>query len=359
MDLIKWNLITEEGEGERSYKNLTRFFHGRFTSPILSVLIGWTNIRGGCVDPDYLVQWCFHGERGASKIKRTGADYFKNKFSRSRILLSKSGGGEGREKENETHKKCIILRKNGQEKVISKRNCLPSKILWYFFFLQFNEMKILLSKSREKKQKWNALFKKKTKNFKLDSKRNYTKILRFFFLQFTGVRIGNETDSRTRNKWPFHQINHPKEISLQREREERETRFTIDLPPPRPKKENSKKRRTSNRPFPRSTMSRRCFERKNDPRQSSSSFRPKFEANFSKRAHFRASRKVVERGKRVEETFRGDERKPQSDIFPLGTAACPRLDCLEGICYGHLLPTKRREGTRVPRGPLFATTKHI
>lgn len=184
MDLIKWNLITEEGEGERSYKNLTRFFHGRFTSPILSVLIGWTNIRGGCVDPDYLVQWCFHGERGASKIKRTGADYFKNKFSRSRILLSKSEGGEGREKENETHKKCIILRKNGQEKVISKRNCPLEDSLIFFFFLQFNEMRILLSKSREKKQKWNALFKKKTKNFKLDSKRNYTKILRFFFLQF-------------------------------------------------------------------------------------------------------------------------------------------------------------------------------
>lgn len=83
----------------------------------------------------------------------------------------------------------------------------------------------------------------------------------------------------------------------EREREERETRFTIDLPPPRPKKENSKKRRTSNRPFPRSTMSRRCFERKNDPRQSSSSFRPKFEANFSKRAHFRASRKICGTGK--------------------------------------------------------------
>lgn len=87
----------------------------------------------------------------ASKIKRTGADYFKNKFSRSRILLSKSGGGEGREKENETHKKCIILRKNGQEKVISKRNCRRFSDI--FFFLQFNEMRILLSKSREKKQK--------------------------------------------------------------------------------------------------------------------------------------------------------------------------------------------------------------
>lgn len=162
VDLIKWNLITEEGEGKRSYKNLTRFFHGRFTSPILSVLIGWTNIRGGCVDPDYLVQWCFHGERGASKIKRTGADYFKNKFSRSRILLSKSRGGGG-EKENETHKKCIILRKNGQEKVISKRNCLPSKILWYFFFLQFNEMRILLSKSRKKNKNEMHYFKKKRK----------------------------------------------------------------------------------------------------------------------------------------------------------------------------------------------------
>lgn len=160
MDLIKWNLITEEGEGERSYKNLTRFFHGRFTSPILSVLIGWTNIRGGCVDPDYLVQWCFHGERGASKIKRTGADYFKNKFSRSRILLSKSEGGEGREKENETHKKCIILRKK-----LARKEIVPSKILWYFFFLQFNEMRILLSKSREKKTKMKCIILKKNEKF--------------------------------------------------------------------------------------------------------------------------------------------------------------------------------------------------
>lgn len=59
--------------------------------------------------------------------------------------------GEGREKENETHKKCIILRKNGQEKVISKRNCRRFSDI--FFFLQFNEMRILLSKSRKKKQK--------------------------------------------------------------------------------------------------------------------------------------------------------------------------------------------------------------
>ena len=33
-------------------------------------------------------------------------------------------------------------------------------------------------------------------------------------------------------------------------------------------------------------MSRRCFERKNDPRQSSSSFRPKFEANFFEASAF-------------------------------------------------------------------------
>lgn len=41
--------------------------------------------------------------------------------------------GEGREKENETHKKCIILRKNGQEKVISKRNCPLEDSLIFFF----------------------------------------------------------------------------------------------------------------------------------------------------------------------------------------------------------------------------------
>lgn len=62
-------------------------------------------------------------------------------------------------------------------------------------------------------------------------------------------------------------------IFRERERERREPRFTIDLPPPRPKKENSKKRRALNRSFSRSTMSRQCFERKTDPRQLSSSFR--------------------------------------------------------------------------------------
>lgn len=220
-------------------------------------------------------------------------------------------------------------------------------------------MRILLSKSREKK--WNALFKKKTKNFKLDSKRNYTKILRFFFYNLTGVRIGNETDSRTRNKWPFHQINHPKEISLQRERERGERNSFHD----RSSTTSSQKRKFKKATNIESTLSpiddvSPMFRTKKRPATIllfvPSEIRGEF---FRSERIFMRLEKFVERGKRVEETFRGDERKPQSDIFPLGTAACPRLDCLEGICYGHLLPTKRREGTRVPRGPLFATTKHI
>lgn len=153
MDLIKWNLITEEGEGERSYKNLTRFFHGRFTSPILSVLIGWTNIRGGCVDPDYLVQWCFHGERGASKIKRTGADYFKNKFSRSRILLSKSreGGGERERKWNA--QKMHYFKKKRARKGNFEKKLSPRRFSDIFFFF-YNLMKWeYYYRSRGKKNK--------------------------------------------------------------------------------------------------------------------------------------------------------------------------------------------------------------
>lgn len=163
MDLIKWNLITEEGEGERSYKNLTRFFHGRFTSPILSVLIGWTNIRGGCVDPDYLVQWCFHGERGASKIKKTGADYFKNKFSRSRILLSKSreGGGERERKWNA--QKMHYFKKKRARKGNFEKKLSPRRFSDIFFF--YNLMKWeYYYRSRGKKNK-NEMhyFKKKRK----------------------------------------------------------------------------------------------------------------------------------------------------------------------------------------------------
>ena len=80
-----------------------------------------------------------HGERGASKIKGTGADYFENKFSSERILLSKSRERE-REGGNETDKKCIILRKNELKKVLKqfRKEIIPSKILWYFFFFPFS-----------------------------------------------------------------------------------------------------------------------------------------------------------------------------------------------------------------------------
>lgn len=54
VDLIKWNLITEEEEagagggrrregGRESYKNLTRFFYGRFTSTDSIPRFNWMN----------------------------------------------------------------------------------------------------------------------------------------------------------------------------------------------------------------------------------------------------------------------------------------------------------------------------
>lgn len=54
VDLIKWNLITEEAgagggrreggeEGRESYKNLTRFFYGRFTSTDSIPRFNWMN----------------------------------------------------------------------------------------------------------------------------------------------------------------------------------------------------------------------------------------------------------------------------------------------------------------------------
>lgn len=149
-------------------------------------------------------------------------------------------------------------------------------------------------------------------------------------------------------------------ISTERERERREklvSRSIFHHFVPKKKIQKSDEHRID--PFP----DRRCLADVSNEKTTRDN--PPLRSVWNSRRIFRSERifvrleKFVERGKRVEETFRGDERKPQSDIFPLGTAACPRLNCLEGICYGHLLPTKRREGTRVPRGPLFATTKHI
>lgn len=66
----------------------------------------------------------------------------------------------------------------------------------------------------------------------------------------------------------------------------------------------------------------------------------RFEENFpGARVGVHRSRKVAGRGGR---NIRGDERKPQSDIFPLGAAACPRLDCrLRAFVTVTYSPTKR------------------
>lgn len=114
--------------------------------PILSpVLIGWTN-NSGWMRRSWLpcpMMFSLTVKEARVKLRERALITLKIN-SRAREYCCRTRERE-RERENETDKKCIILRKNELKKVLKqfRKEIIPSKILWYFFFfpfLRFNEV---------------------------------------------------------------------------------------------------------------------------------------------------------------------------------------------------------------------------